>query len=159
MAPQDLSSARFWLLLPLVAASLFYLFLVSPAALLVKHSERSTNQNQILLSHVSQRHVDVNHADYLDLDKSLYRSGNLSQLVRRDGGDDTCVKGIPCKTAACCGSFLGTDTGVCGFGPTFCGTDCDSQCDAKPECGQFADPAGNKYFTPLLAEQTDFMFF
>lgn len=51
-----------------------------------------------------------------------------------------CTKTIPCHTEACCGSFMGTDTGVCGFGPSFCGEDCTSQCDAKPECGQYADP-------------------
>jgi chitinase len=40
------------------------------------------------------------------------------------------------------GSFYGVDTGTCGFGDTFCGSDCVSQCDAKLECGADADPPG-----------------
>lgn len=66
---------------------------------------------------------------------------NVSQLIKR-ADEYSCKKGVPCKTEACCGSFFGGDTGTCGFGPTFCGSDCDSQCDAKPECGQYADPPG-----------------
>lgn len=53
-----------------------------------------------------------------------------------------CTKDIPCHTKACCGSFGADGVGTCGFGPTFCGSDCASQCDAKPECGQYAVPAG-----------------
>lgn len=40
------------------------------------------------------------------------------------------------------GSFFSSDTGTCGFGDTFCGSDCVSQCDAKLECSQYAVPAG-----------------
>lgn len=79
----------------------------------------------------------------------LHGMSNSSQLVKRDD-EYSCKKGVPCKTEACCGSFLGTDTGTCGFGPTFCGSDCDSQCDAKPECGQYADPPGKSPWSPPL---------
>ncbi|KAJ5487608.1 hypothetical protein N7530_001908 [Penicillium desertorum] len=54
----------------------------------------------------------------------------------------SCTKDIPCHTEACCGSFFGGDVGTCGFGDTFCGSDCASQCDAKPECGMDANPPG-----------------
>ncbi|KAL4812489.1 bacteriodes thetaiotaomicron symbiotic chitinase [Aspergillus spinulosporus] len=54
----------------------------------------------------------------------------------------SCTKDIPCHTVACCGFFFGGDVGTCGFGDTFCGSDCVSQCDAKPECGADADPPG-----------------
>ncbi|KAF8908652.1 hypothetical protein CPB84DRAFT_1843537 [Gymnopilus junonius] len=48
----------------------------------------------------------------------------------------TCTPDIPCANAACCD---GT-TGLCGFGPSFCGAGiCTSNCDAKAECGPFAD--------------------
>ncbi|KAI1171966.1 chitotriosidase-1 [Nemania sp. FL0916] len=77
-----------------------------------------------------------------DIESEVYALGNASQIVKRDDGNYSCKKGSPCKTYACCGSFFGGDTGVCGFGPTFCGDDCDSQCDAKPECGQYTDPPG-----------------
>ncbi|KAL2007609.1 hypothetical protein VTN00DRAFT_9047 [Thermoascus crustaceus] len=53
-------------------------------------------------------------------------------------------KGVRCKKEACCGGFFGGDEGTCGFGPNFCGNDCDSQCDAKPECGQYAANPGQK---------------
>lgn len=53
-----------------------------------------------------------------------------------------CTKSIPCHTNACCGSLFGGEAGTCGFGPTFCGSDCVSRCDAKPECGRYADPPG-----------------
>lgn len=74
-----------------------------------------------------------------------YQPGSLAPLAK---GDDSysCKKGVLCETYACCGSFLGGDTGTCGFGEAFCGSDCDSQCDAKAECGQFADPPGMYYW-------------
>ncbi|KFA55929.1 hypothetical protein S40293_08857 [Stachybotrys chartarum IBT 40293] len=76
-----------------------------------------------------------------EIDSNLEDNDNATQLFwRQDGGAYSCRRGVQCRTQACCGSFLGTDTGTCGFGPTFCGDDCDSQCDARPECGQYADP-------------------
>ncbi|CAI7636880.1 unnamed protein product [Penicillium crustosum] len=66
---------------------------------------------------------------------------NLSHFVRRDGGS-SCTKEKPCSNGACCGPFYGTRTGTCGYGETFCGTDCTSNCDAKPTCGKDANPVG-----------------
>jgi chitinase len=60
---------------------------------------------------------------------------NLSSLVRRE--DYTCAKGRPCANGACCGSM-----GVCGYGPTYCGTGCMSNCNAHAECGQYSEPPG-----------------
>lgn len=31
---------------------------------------------------------------------------------------------------------------VCGYGPTYCGDGCQSHCDAKAECGQYAEVPG-----------------
>ncbi|RWA12800.1 hypothetical protein EKO27_g2300 [Xylaria grammica] len=56
-------------------------------------------------------------------------------LFPRD--DYTCSPGKPCSNHACCGK-----SGYCGYGPTYCGTACTSNCDAKAECGQYASPAG-----------------
>ncbi|KAI1798649.1 chitotriosidase-1 [Daldinia bambusicola] len=91
---------------------------------------------------LGRRYTPLEESFNIETDAAL--PGNATQLVRRGGGDYSCHVGVPCKTYACCGSFLGTDTGTCGFGPTFCGSDCDSQCDAKSECGQYADPPGKK---------------
>ncbi|UKZ78670.1 hypothetical protein TrVFT333_006416 [Trichoderma virens FT-333] len=48
--------------------------------------------------------------------------------------DHTCAKGRPCINGACCGA-----SGVCGYGPAYCGIGCTSNCDAKAECGQFSE--------------------
>lgn len=74
----------------------------------------------------------------------LQFDADYHELIRRANTTDPykCTKDVPCHTEACCGSFGDTDIGTCGFGPTFCGDDCTSQCDAKPECGQYADPPG-----------------
>ncbi|KAM0255868.1 hypothetical protein ACHAQJ_005373 [Trichoderma viride] len=45
----------------------------------------------------------------------------------------TCAKGHPCINGACCGA-----SGVCGYGPAYCGIGCTSKCDSKAECGQFS---------------------
>ncbi|KAF3169076.1 hypothetical protein TWF751_007543 [Orbilia oligospora] len=51
--------------------------------------------------------------------------------------DYTCGPGRPCHNGACCGP-----SGWCGYGPLSCGTGCSSNCDAKAECGQYAEPVG-----------------
>ncbi|KAG8164746.1 hypothetical protein KVR01_005021 [Diaporthe batatas] len=129
-----ISQAQTWLLLSLLAIFVSTLLLKSayqpPTAHL--HELRDLSTSRVRLSPENEV---VNTGFPEDL-------GNVtSQLMRRAGGDYSCKKGVPCKTQACCGSFF-DDVGTCGFGPTFCGSDCDSQCDAKPECGQFADPPG-----------------
>ncbi|KAK0670020.1 putative glycosyl hydrolases family 18 protein [Cercophora samala] len=61
--------------------------------------------------------------------------------------DYTCGPGRPCRNRACCPR----ETGQCNYGPKACGTTgtspndvCLSNCDAKAECGRYADPPGKK---------------
>lgn len=44
----------------------------------------------------------------------------------------TCSITRPCYQGCCSAS------GNCGFGPSYCGTGCQSNCDAKAECGKYA---------------------
>ncbi|KAM7216064.1 hypothetical protein V8F06_008537 [Rhypophila decipiens] len=55
----------------------------------------------------------------------------------RDDFDATCGPNKPCSNGACCGP-----DGWCGYGPDFCGTGCISNCNAKAECGRYANPPG-----------------
>jgi chitinase len=52
-------------------------------------------------------------------------------------GDYTCGPGKPCSNEACCGP-----DGWCGYEPKYCGKGCQSNCDAKAECGQYAKKPG-----------------
>src|SRR2546426_521441 len=47
-----------------------------------------------------------------------------------------CSATNPCKgpLRQCCSKL-----GSCGYGNEFCGNGCQSQCDAKPECGRYAN--------------------
>ncbi|KAK2850539.1 hypothetical protein FQN49_005565, partial [Arthroderma sp. PD_2] len=61
--------------------------------------------------------------------------------------DYSCGPGRPCSNGACCSK----KTGYCNYGPKACGTNnispndvCWSNCDAKAECGRYADPPGKK---------------
>ncbi|KAL3429985.1 hypothetical protein BDV09DRAFT_31383 [Aspergillus tetrazonus] len=73
---------------------------------------------------------------------SLHRHGaahpshslHHGSLSRRD--DYSCSASNPCSNGACCGG-----DGFCGYGPTYCGDGCISNCDATAECGQYAEPA------------------
>ncbi|KAA8895207.1 hypothetical protein FN846DRAFT_348546 [Sphaerosporella brunnea] len=60
---------------------------------------------------------------------------SIVTLAKRD--DYTCSPTRECKNGACCGA-----SGVCGYGPIFCGEGCTSNCDAKAECGQYAASPG-----------------
>ena len=61
---------------------------------------------------------------------------NASLLAR-----DTyqCSKEKPCSNGACCG-----ESGYCGYGPTYCGDGCLSDCGAVAECGQYAKKPGTE---------------
>lgn len=59
---------------------------------------------------------------------------NSNYLQRRNDG--ICSMALPCTNGACC-----SKTGYCGFGPEYCGDECISNCNATPECGQYASPA------------------
>ncbi|KAL2757510.1 glycoside hydrolase family 18 protein [Sodiomyces alcalophilus JCM 7366] len=57
--------------------------------------------------------------------------------VRQSG----CSKDNPCvKPRACCNGV----SGFCGFEPSHCGSECVADCDAKADCGQYADPPGTE---------------
>ena len=58
-------------------------------------------------------------------------------LVRRD--EYNCGPSNPCKNGACCG-----ESGYCGYGPTYCGKGCVSNCGAVAECGKYAKESGKK---------------
>jgi hypothetical protein len=60
---------------------------------------------------------------------------NVSEITRRD--DYSCGVGNPCSNGACCGA-----SGFCGYGSTYCGTGCTSNCNAVAECGIDASPSG-----------------
>ncbi|KAF2717775.1 glycoside hydrolase family 18 protein [Polychaeton citri CBS 116435] len=102
------------------------------------------NRYSIAGDKVQVEHPARGVGSYPSQDETLLTAySNASQLVRRDS-DYHCTRDTPCPTYACCGSFGDGDVGICGFGPTFCGSDCASQCDAKSECGQYANPPGKK---------------
>lgn len=66
----------------------------------------------------------------------------LSSLHEKRQSDGTlptgiCAPGVPCTNGACC-----SNTGVCSYAPSSCGSDvCISNCDAKAPCGEYADPS------------------
>ncbi|KAB2570582.1 Killer toxin subunits alpha/beta [Lasiodiplodia theobromae] len=62
---------------------------------------------------------------------------HTNSLFRRASEDYTCSADRPCSNKACCG-----ESNVCGYGPTYCGDGCQSHCDAKAECGQYAEVPG-----------------
>jgi hypothetical protein len=59
------------------------------------------------------------------------KSKAYGTLLGRD--DYSCSASNPCSNGACCGA-----SGFCGYGPTYYGTRCLSQCDATAECGKYA---------------------
>ncbi|GKT51071.1 killer toxin subunits alpha/beta [Colletotrichum spaethianum] len=135
------SRAWSWILLPLLAAVVI-LGLLNKNQRHSLSSQSSTSSNGLLT-----------HRHQLDADLLPVRThngpspslGNVSHLHAFQKRDDyTCTKEKPCKNGACCGSFFGGDQGVCGYGETFCGSDCVSNCDAHAECGQYAQPAGKE---------------
>ncbi|KAJ6477836.1 hypothetical protein C8R47DRAFT_1020145 [Mycena vitilis] len=71
----------------------------------------------------------------------LLLSGPLARVIAQTAQNTTklplgsCTPDIPCANGACCNG----QSGFCGFGPKFCGSDvCTSNCDALAECGPFA---------------------
>lgn len=81
--------------------------------------------------------------------KDEYQSpSTLSHGLFARQSDDpyACGDGDPCSNGACCGK-----TGVCGYGPKYCGTNgqspndvCWSNCDAHAECGRYAEDPGTE---------------
>ncbi|RMY88306.1 hypothetical protein D0864_06671, partial [Hortaea werneckii] len=74
-------------------------------------------------------------APWTDLADSKYTNLPNATLHARD--EYQCDANKPCGNGACCGG-----SGYCGYGPTYCGTDCVSDCDAVAECGKYAKVPG-----------------
>ncbi|RYP44871.1 hypothetical protein DL768_008713 [Monosporascus sp. mg162] len=60
-----------------------------------------------------------------------------ASFAAASSSDFTCGPRKECSNGACCGV-----DGWCGYGPTYCGDGCQSNCNATAECGEFADVAG-----------------
>ncbi|KAG9571281.1 glycoside hydrolase family 18 protein, partial [Aureobasidium melanogenum] len=100
------------------------------------HSCNNPTHDHVLQTKVS-RGIENLRDDLSDVFGDLtYQSANAS-LIRRD--DYSCGPGNPCSNGACCGV-----SGYCGYGPTYCGSGCSSNCDATAECGQYAKEPGQK---------------
>ncbi|KAF2223854.1 hypothetical protein BDZ85DRAFT_296016 [Elsinoe ampelina] len=63
-------------------------------------------------------------------DLVIRADGSGQSTSAASSGDFTCGPNKPCGNGACCG-----ESGWCGYSPTYCGTGCQSNCDAKAECG------------------------
>ncbi|KAK9413532.1 hypothetical protein SUNI508_11854 [Seiridium unicorne] len=53
-----------------------------------------------------------------------------------------CDADNPCDNGACCGVSDGETQGICGYGDTYCGDTCISNCTATAECGRYAETKG-----------------
>ncbi|KAJ5399170.1 hypothetical protein N7465_009659 [Penicillium sp. CMV-2018d] len=81
---------------------------------------------------------------HIDSDTWAMQHRNHTQLHRRatdvnQDQDYSCAKDKPCSNGACCG-----ESGVCGYGSTYCGTGCTSNCDAKAPCGENSESGDAK---------------
>ena len=115
--------SRWWsmaIVMPPLVALLLYVFF-SPS---LSGSIGFVTDPNVQLESTTVLEIVAPFADFVE-------GANLT-LFQRD--EFACKKGIPCKQFACCGGFNGGDTGECGLGPTWCGADCDSQCNARAEC-------------------------
>lgn len=80
---------------------------------------------------VHHKHAQRSHPPALD-ERASVLSAKVA-AVDSQGGDYTCGPDSPCSNGACCG-----ESGWCGYGPTYCGDGCQSNCVATAECGEFA---------------------
>ena len=71
--------------------------------------------------------------------QSLHPRLTTVPLAARDLPIGTCNAQTPCANGACCGK-----TNLCGYSKDFCGDGCQSNCDAKSQCGPYAPPGSQK---------------
>lgn len=71
-------------------------------------------------------------------------------LLQRDTYQ--CSSSNPCSNGACCGA-----SGYCGYGPTYCGSGCVSNCNATSECGQYAATPGQECPLNVCCSQYGFV--
>ncbi|RSL40913.1 hypothetical protein CEP54_015977 [Fusarium duplospermum] len=79
--------------------------------------------------------VSVSIGDVLLPRELTPQGGQTSSSATSD--DYTCGPGRPCQNGACCGQ-----SGWCGYEPKYCGKGCLSNCNAKAECGKYANLPG-----------------
>jgi hypothetical protein len=94
-----------------------------------------------LINYVSAQSIPQANSSAILQDESP-KNASMSALafvMAAEGGqnDFTCGPGKPCVNGACCGK-----DGWCGYSPTYCGDGCQSNCDAKAPCGEYADTPG-----------------
>ncbi|KAK3177855.1 hypothetical protein K4F52_009407 [Lecanicillium sp. MT-2017a] len=82
---------------------------------------------------------------------SLNSASPAVRLATRADDPYTCGPDRPCSNGACCGA-----SGNCGYAPAYCGTGCTSNCDAKAQCGEYAENSGET--CPLNACCSEFGF-
>lgn len=58
--------------------------------------------------------------------------GRLVRNIKKWTGWMCRVTDLRCASSCC------SKDGACGFGPDFCGDGCQSNCDAKAECGEYS---------------------
>lgn len=93
--------------------------------------DHDPKQPSIYSIYIAPRGVETNDfADDIDV-----RSN--ATLLPRDTYQ--CSQSKPCSNGACCGG-----SGYCGYGPTYCGSGCVSNCGAVAECGQYAKTPGQQ---------------
>ncbi|KAF4778701.1 hypothetical protein HER10_EVM0009051 [Colletotrichum scovillei] len=80
---------------------------------------------------LEQYYEDSKNASFID--NISRRSLSSRSLEKR--GPLYCKDG-PCVDGSCCGP-----DSICGYGPDFCGTGCQSQCDATAMCGEYSENA------------------
>lgn len=114
--------------------SLFsYLLLNSHFAYGYAHGARRPEDHEYFASDGGTLEAAVNVEDLLSS-----RQSPLAMTLASPGqGDYTCGPDKPCANKACCGA-----DGWCGYGPNYCEEGCQSNCDAKAECGEFAETPG-----------------
>lgn len=114
MAPSSVSGSKSW------HAFLFVLFGLSIAGSFYWSSSRVEPSTSLIVRD------KVNDGEWYS---------HNATLRKRD--DYSCGPGDPCSNGACCGA-----SGFCGYGATYCGAGCSSNCDAVAECGVDASPSG-----------------
>jgi hypothetical protein len=98
---------------------------VGAVLLTMIHTARESDSSRLAKSPVSQ-------SDPAVIEPSdEVSSSNVSLLMRRD--NYSCGLGNPCSNEACRGA-----SGYCGYGKTYCGDGCLSNCRTVAECGRDA---------------------
>jgi hypothetical protein len=88
------------------------------------HPERQTTETSPLGAVYDENSVSLVGTESFPIDK-------------RSDDPYACSPSKKCSNGACCGA-----SGVCGYGPVYCGDGCTSNCNATASCGQYAATPG-----------------